>query len=393
MTYYENNERKDDVNRENYKVHEDHKLKTSEFGGRRDHKVHHEQKPHHEHKVHHKPTVHHQHKSHHEHKSDKKPKRKSKSKFWKISTLVLLALLILLNYSDLSRLSKEEVSTSTINFINENLLQAGDEAQLVSATKEGDLYNLKLNIAGQEIDSYVTKDGKLLFPQVIKMDESSTTTEPSAPAPVPEVTKSALPKVELYIMSHCPYGTQAEKGILPIVNLMGDKIDFELKFVNYAMHGKVELDEQLNQYCIQKEQNELFGDYLECFLTEGNGEGCLISTKVDVNKMESCVAKADKEFKISELYADQSTWSGGRYPQFNIHDAENVKYGVQGSPTLVINGAQVSSARSPAAYLATICAAFEVPPKECTESVGVSSETYSPGFGYEVGTATAASCG
>jgi len=309
------------------------------------------------HKEHHKP-VHKEHKAHHEHKSEKKPRKKLKASFWQISTIVLLALLILLNYSDFNGLSEDELSANTISFINENLLQAGDEAQLVSATKEGDLYNLKLNIAGQEIDSYVTLDGKLLFPQVIKMDESLSDTEPTAPAPVPEVIKSAKPVVELYIMSHCPYGTQAEKGILPIVNLMGEKIDFELKFVNYAMHGKVELDEQLNQYCIQEEQNELFGDYLECFLTEGDGEGCLVSTKVDVSKMESCVAKADKEFKVSELYADQSTWSGGRYPQFNTHDADNEKYGVQGSPTLVINGAQVSSGRSPAAYLATICAAF-----------------------------------
>jgi hypothetical protein len=31
-----------------------------------------------------------------------------------------------------------------------------------------------------------------------------------------------------------------------------DKIDFEIKFNTYAMHGEKELAEQLNQYCIKK---------------------------------------------------------------------------------------------------------------------------------------------
>jgi hypothetical protein len=348
---------------------------------------------------HHKHHGGHEHKVHHEHKSNKKPKRKLKIDLWKLATIVLLALLIInvftgYNYS-FGGLSKEEVSTTTIDFINENLLQGQSQAQLVSASKEGDLFNLKLSVSGQEIDSYVTKDGKILFPQAIKMDEVSVPSTPNTPAEtqVPEVTKSAKPIVELFIMSHCPYGTQAEKGILPIVNLLGDKIDFELKFVNYAMHGKVELDEQLNQYCIQEEQNDLFDDYLKCFLDKGDGVSCLVEAKVDTTKMGSCVAKADKEFKVTELFEDSTSWQGGKYPQFNVHGADNVKYGVQGSPSLVINGKKVSSARSPAAYLATICAAFEDAPVECTESTGVSSETYQPGFGYDKGAATAASCG
>jgi hypothetical protein len=69
-------------------------------------------------------------------------------------------------------------------------------------------------------------------------------------------------------MSYCPFGTQAEKGILPVVNLLKDKIDFKVKFVNYAMHGKKEIDENNLQYCIQKEEPNKYNSYLTCFLKE-----------------------------------------------------------------------------------------------------------------------------
>lgn len=55
-------------------------------------------------------------------------------------------------------------------------------------------------------------------------------------------------------MSHCPYGLQMEKGIIPVVETLGDSIDFQVKFCDYAMHGQTELDEQVLQYCIMKEK-------------------------------------------------------------------------------------------------------------------------------------------
>jgi len=73
--------------------------------------------------------------------------------------------------------------------------------------------------------------------------------------------KKDVPEVELFVMSHCPYGTQMEKGILPVVELLGDKIDFKIRFVYYAMHGEKEVNEEARQYCIQKEQKDKFISY------------------------------------------------------------------------------------------------------------------------------------
>ena len=343
------------------------------------------------------------HKEHSEHKSHKEshPVKGKKLKFdmWKVATGVLALILVVTLISSFTSgpdtISKEEAGVNMVQFVNTNLLQGQAVAKLESVTEEGGLYNVKLTISGQEVDSYVTKDGEIFFPQGIKVNEygneaASSDAQQQAPADVP---KSDKPVVELFVMSHCPYGTQAEKGILPVVNLLGDKIDFQLKFVYYAMHGKTEVDEQMRQVCINNEQTDKYNDYLACFLEAGEAKPCLTSAEINTDKLDLCVTKLDAQYKITENFNDKSTWLSGNYPLFNVHKADNEKYGVGGSPTLVINGEQANSARSPAAYLATICAAFNDQPKECTESTGVSTETYQPGFGYEVGAATAASCG
>ena len=126
--------------------------------------------------------------------------------------------------------------------------------------------------------------------------------------------------------------------------------------------------EQLNQHCIKTEESDKLIPYLKCFLKEGDGEGCLTETGIDEAKLEACTEKVDAEFKITESLEDESTWSGGRFPPFLINDAECKEYGV-------------SSARSPAAYLATICGAFNEAPEECDEELSTANP--SSGFGYE----------
>lgn len=300
--------------------------------------------------------------------------------------------------NQVKEITLEEAKTLTVNFINDNLMQQGSGVTLKEASEEGGMYKIVVNLPGgqngegQEIESYLSKDGKKFFPSVMDIEEvtkqtaernnqqtaAKTQTEAS-------VVKSEKPVVELFVMSHCPYGTQIEKGIIPVVEKLGDKIDFDVKFCDYAMHGKKELDEQLVQYCIQKNEKDKLIPYLNCFLGTKSGEkeeseGCLTTAKINKTKLNSCVTATDKEFKVTELYNDQSTWSGGRFPQFNVDKVAANQYGVSGSPGLVINGAKIQSGRDSASLLKTICAGFEEAPEEC-EAV-LSSASPSPGFGF-----------
>jgi glutaredoxin len=246
------------------------------------------------------------------------------------------------------------------------------------------------------INSYAIffKGGSVTGNSVVESKNQTPTAQaPSAaaaPAPVP-VTKSDKPKVEVFVMSYCPYGTQIEKGIIPVVELLKDKIDFSLKFVYYAMHGQKEIDENTRQYCIEKEQSTKLIPYLTCFLQASDSAGCLKSASIDSTKLDACVKAADAQFSITKNFADNSTWLSGKYPKYDVYAAENTKYGVKGSPTLVINGAQAASARDPASLLKTICSAFNKAPSECSQTL--SSASPGAGFGTAAAAASSGGCG
>lgn len=296
-----------------------------------------------------------------------------------------------------AQFDSEKITSTIENYINQNLMNGvGTIIVKEKAIEEHGLYKIKIDSgSGQLLDIYMTKDEKLLFPQALNIQDTKEKrigNEVIYPNNQNENSvENNKPKVELFVMSHCPYGTQIEKGILPVIDALGDKIDFEIKFCDYAMHGETEVNEQLNQYCIQKEENEKFINYLKCFLEAGESNNCLTKTNINTTKLNSCVSTTDTEFKITANFADKSTYKGS-FPTFNIHKDENVKYKVQGSPALVINGEQVSSTRDPKSLLATICTYFENAPAEC--NIELPSVSAAPGFGFNrEGNATEASCG
>jgi len=59
-------------------------------------------------------------------------------------------------------LSPQEAAEKAINFINKNILQ-GMTASLLGVTEENEVFKIHLGIEDQEYDSYVTRNGKLLF--------------------------------------------------------------------------------------------------------------------------------------------------------------------------------------------------------------------------------------
>lgn len=299
-----------------------------------------------------------------------------------VSFILAILLIISLAVGGFSgRASEEKVGENVISFLKANP-DIASEVSLVSTARDGDFYVVTLNYQGQNVPVYTTLDGEYLIGNPVKLttEDTETDTPPTNP-PATGVVKSDKPVVELFVMSHCPFGTQIEKGILPVVEALGDSIDFEVKFVNYAMHGEKEVTEQVQQYCIQEEQNAKYLDYLQCFLESGESEPCLTQAGVNKAQLASCVSKADKEFDITKNLEDRSSWSNGQFPKFMIHDEDNVRYGVRGSPTLVINGAQVSSSRDSASLLRTICSAFNEAPEACNAQLD--SAQPSPGFGFQ----------
>ena len=344
---------------------------------------------------------------------------KVRSNPWMVTSMVLAVILIILVIFGSSIFSGKKISPNgsavngvavtpevagqkLITFINS---QGKGNATLVSTAQENGLYKITVKYQNQDIPVLVTPDGNFLVGNTVPL-----TTEANAAAAntqqantqqqqaAPQVQKSDKPTVDLFVMSYCPYGTQIEKGIIPVATLLKDKINFNIRWVSYSMHGKNEVDENTRQYCIEKEQNAKYLPYLQCFLGAGESASCLTSTGIDTAKLNACVASADTQYNITANFNNQASWLNGRYPIFAIDQSDNNKYGVQGSPTLVINGGQVSSARDPESLLKTVCAAFNTAPSECSQTLSTASPQ--PGFGTATtaastttGTGAGAQCG
>ena len=305
--------------------------------------------------------------------------------YWKILTFIFAILFVLsyfnlLNFSgkfySISSIPKDEIGQKAIDYINSNLVRPGTSASLVKVEDLGSVYRVMTRYQGRDIPVYVSKDGNYLFLGAFNLNQATSSNQPKASTP--EIPKREKPDVKLFVMSYCPFGLQAEKAMLPVMKLLDGKASITIHFVDYCMHGTKEVYENLRQYCIQKEQKDKYYDYLLCFVQSGNYSKCLKEANVDENKLNDCMQRIDKEYGITEALNDQSKWMG-RFPPFNVEKDLNDKYGVRGSPTLVINDKVVSIARSPESYKEAICSAFVNPPEECNQKL--STQTASPGFG------------
>jgi len=354
-----------------------------------------------------------------ENKTEDKPKETAKAKWcpksFNIKAVLGVVILLLIvvyavyaknpnNFSFKKLFSKGITKEEARAKIEALVKDSGGAATVKDVTEDGDLYKITVSVNGQDQPVYVTKDGTKFIQQAITFDEiakqQAAAKQQQAKASTP-ITKSDVPEVKLFVMSYCPFGTQMEKGILPAVAALGSKIKYSLEFVDYSMHNdaatndKKELNENLRQYCIQKNEPAKFSAYLTCFLKKGQGTeaACMASAGVNTAQVASCMSQTDTQFDVTKDFGDKSTWSNGQFPPFNVNKDDNEKYGVQGSPTLIINGVESQSAgRDSASILKTICDAFNNPPKECQTKLSTTAPASGFGDGAAPAGAAPASC-
>ena len=306
---------------------------------------------------------------------------------WMISTIILgivaLILLIVILRGGITGnvVSADSAGKNLIDFANAQ----GANVTLVGVKDDGQFYEVTVSIQGQSLPLYVTKDGKFFTQSLIPLTgnavNSNTNTQTTT-----EVPKSDKPVVELYVFTYCPYGTQAEKGIIPVAKLLGSKIDFKIRQIG-AMHGDFEKVEAQRQLCINKLYPAKYLDYTLAFASSAeigacSGDATCVTPLIDALYTKLGITKAGID---SCMKTDGATL-------YAAEEANSKANGVSGSPTLIINGVDAQSGRDSASYLKTICSAFITAPAECSQTL--SSASPSPGFGSSTstGSSSAASC-
>jgi hypothetical protein len=319
-------------------------------------------------------------------KQEKDIIEKIKNNPWMLATIVLgIIILVLVAFfmpkSALTGnvISDKEAGDKLLSYIN---TIADSPVDLVSTSDVGNLYEVKVSYQGQTMPLYITKDGKYWTSVVQTFASAQQPAE--QPAAVPKTDK---PVAEAFVFSYCPYGLQFEKALLPVYKILKNKADIRIVFIG-AMHGQYEETESLRQICIQKlySKDKLF-DYLEKFMGE---------TKIgDCNGNEAC-SQPYVDAILAQLSIDKakvtSCMSTDGKTLYQQDQARAQQLGISGSPGFVVNGVQVSVARSPSAVKDAVCSAFNTAPSECSQTV--SAEQASPSFGYAASSsASAASCG
>lgn len=277
-------------------------------------------------------------------------------------------------------LSSEEAAQKAIDYISSVALEGQVAASLLEVTEESGLYKIRLEIKDQEYESYVTKDGKFLFPQ--GTDISEEIPQVLAPEETGEtgLPKADIPQVQLFVMSFCGWGSQAEELMMPVAKLLGDKADIKLHYVIYSnyqgggpeycldeeskycsMHGIQELNQGVRELCVQKYQKDKFWDFVKEINNSCNYrdvDSCWegIAKKVGIDVAQIKVCQKDEALKILGQELEL-----------------NKKYGITGSPQLIINEAEYQGSRNSEAYKQGICSAFNSLPEECSQVLG--SET------------------
>jgi hypothetical protein len=310
---------------------------------------------------------------------------KMKENPWIIATSILAIIVLVLLFGNLvtgNSISKEDAGQKLLALYSS---QGVEGLTLDSVEEISGLYRVNFLYQGQTVPIYLTKDGE--FAGSLNALPTENTQETETETPSQEITKSDKPKVELFVMTYCPYGTQAEKGLIPVIEALGNSIDAKIRFVHYFMHGEKESNETDTQICIREEQNDKFLVYLREFLVEGNSANALTKAKIDTVKLNDCIKN-----RAAGYYAEDSQLSEG--------------YGVQGSPTLVINGEIVSSdgknyafnkekipfSRSPNTYKQIVCSLFNSSPESCNAELSTKGPAAMWGWDESSASASTGSC-
>lgn len=286
--------------------------------------------------------------------------------------------------------SSDEIAQSGIDYINNNIL-SGQTAILISSSEESGLVKIRISIDGNEFDSHISKDGKLLFPEAIKLEidtneEVDDTTAQQPAKTCDDIVKAEKSELDAYIVSQCPFGLQMQRILADVINSAPSLANnIKARYMGSisngvitAMHGDAEAQENLKQICIRDEQANKYWDYVSCYMIAGDTDGCLTSTGIDKSKLNDCAIDA----KRGLAYAQED---------FDL----NTRYNVQGSPTLILNGEQVSEfdfgGRTSEALKSLICCGSEIQPSACSETLNTASAASSFSETYE-GLGGSASC-
>ena len=143
-------------------------------------------------------------------------------------------------------LSLQQVAENVINYVNQNILRGEVTDSLVSSMEENGLYKIILNIQGQEIETYASRNGKFFFPEGINITEAEPVVAETGytignfSVSNDEICKeNEKPIVYFFGSKSCPYCTWEHPIMEKVAAKFGD---------NIAFHNNMDIDADMNVF-------------------------------------------------------------------------------------------------------------------------------------------------
>lgn len=162
-------------------------------------------------------------------------------------------------------------------------------------------------------------------------------------------------KVELFVMSKCPYGVQAENAFKDVVEKFGGDVDFKVEFIgnqgpdgNFnSLHGPTEVVGDTYQVCAEKYSAKWF-DTILCQnkgvqQVDSNWEGCAQEAGIPtdtIGKVTACAQGQEGKDLLGASFKRAT------------------EKGVRGSPTIYIGGQEYQGGRKASDFMKGICQAY-----------------------------------
>ena len=172
----------------------------------------------------------------------------------------------------------------------------------------------------------------------------------SATSPVREAIASKLQtqakvKVELFVMSQCPFGVRAEEALAPVLNEFGERVDFQLRFIAKptgdgftSLHGQPEVDEDMRQAVMAAQFPQQYFDYV-------------VARASDYRNTEWQPAAIAAGMEVAAVEGFARSEAGRRLFAENIRRANELR--ITASPTILLDGEKYTGKILPAIAAAT----------------------------------------
>ena len=169
-------------------------------------------------------------------------------------------------------------------------------------------------------------------------------------------------KVEFYVMSQCPYGTQVEDAFYPVLEKMGEAVDFHLDYIVtetspgtfQSLHGEKEVKGNIVQLCAMKYYSEdyKYMDFIICQNKDAanvdtNWVKCAADSGLDAVKLRTCLEGEEGKQLLRESMQ-----------KAQARDAT-------GSPTMYIDDVPYQGQRDALSFQRAICQFTEL--EECAD--------------------------